>query len=61
MKNVVNLLKKSIQDTSVSFVGDRIPTDSDTIFTDFWISDPNEFLALLRRRISDPSGSVDKL
>ena len=31
MKNIVNLLKKSITDTRVSFVGDRIPMDSDTI------------------------------
>ena len=31
MKNVVNLLKKAIKDTRVSFVGDRIPMDPDTI------------------------------
>ena len=31
MKNVVNLLKKARKDTRVSFVGDRIPMDPDTI------------------------------
>ena len=31
MKNVVNLLKKAIKDMRVSFVGDRIPMDPDTI------------------------------
>ena len=31
MRNVVNLLKKAIKDTQVSFVGDRIPMDPDTI------------------------------
>ena len=31
MKDVVNLLKKAIKDTRVSFVGDRIPMDPDTI------------------------------
>ena len=31
MKNVVNLLKKARKDMRVSFVGDRIPMDLDTI------------------------------
>ena len=31
MKNVVNLFKKNIKVTSVSFVGNRIPIDPDTI------------------------------
>ena len=31
MKIVVNLLKKTIKDTRVSFVGDRIPMDPNTI------------------------------
>ena len=31
MKNTVNLFKKSITDSWVSFVGDRIPMDPDTI------------------------------
>ena len=30
-ENTVNLLRKSIKGTRVSFVGDRIPMDSDTI------------------------------
>ena len=59
MKNAADLIKKSIKDTLVAFVGDRIAMDPDTIQSlRSWIrmalallSCLNKALALLPRRI----------
>ena len=59
MKNVVNLFKKHKR--YVSFSCRRSDPYGSRHNTESWLSDPNGSLALLRRRIYDPSGTVGKL